>query len=345
MSVTRKFGLGIVGAGNGAKPHALALGDLTDLIEVRGVYARDTDKLGRFCDRYQFPAAQSIEAMMQDDAIDAMLIVTPPNARAGIVDAAVRAGKHVLMEKPIERTTAAAKAMVEQCEAAGLKLGIVFQHRFRQSSMRAKALLEGGTLGRIGAVNLVVPWWRPQSYYDEPGRGTLARDGGGVLISQAIHPLDLLLDLAGPVGEVQAIAGTTLLHRMETEDFAAGGMRFANGAFGSLMATTASFPGDAEFMLFNCENATMRLAGGALSVRWRDGREESFGEETSSGGGADPMAFPHDWHRSLHQDFVAAVRENRQPLSNGRSALRVHRLIDALLASSAQRQAVTVEQD
>jgi predicted dehydrogenase len=344
MSRERKLGIGIVGAGNAAIPHAMAFADLHSEIDVRGVAGRDPEKLAAFAGRFGFPVAPNLETLLADPALDALLIVTPPDARLPLVRAAAAAGKHILMEKPVERTSEAAAEIVALCRAADVRLGIVFQHRFRANSLKARELVEGGSLGRIGAVYAVVPWWRPQSYYDQPGRGTYARDGGGVLISQAIHPLDLMLSLAGPVDEVQALAGTTILHSMESEDFATAGLRFANGALGSLMATTASFPGDAECLVLVCDNATMRLAGGTLDLRWRDGRLESFGEAAATGGGADPMAFPHDWHREQWRDFIAAIRDGRAPLSNGDTALRVHRLIDALLASSRNGTVTKVEQ-
>jgi UDP-N-acetyl-2-amino-2-deoxyglucuronate dehydrogenase len=192
-------------------------------------------------------------------------------------------------------------------------------------------------------VHLNVPWWRPQSYYDQPGRGTLAQDGGGVLLTQAIHSLDLMLSLCGPVESVAAIAATTGLHRMETEDFVGAGLRFANGAAGALMATTAFYPGGAETLVLACDKATATLAAGTLTLDWRDGRHEIFGEERgASGGGADPMAFPFDWHQAQIAEFVDAVRAGRDPLSNGKTALRVHRLIDALLASSREGRQLPV---
>jgi predicted dehydrogenase len=187
-----------------------------------------------------------------------------------------------------------------------------------------------------------VPWWREQSYYDQPGRGTYARDGGGVLISQAIHTLDLMLSITGPVAEVAAVAGTTFLHRMEAEDFAGAGLRFTNGAVGVLAATTAAFPGSAESIVITFERGAARLQGGTLTVTRMDGGAAMMGEPAGTGGGADPMAFPHDWHRDLIADFVAAVREGRQPLVSGREALKVHRLIDALVLSSREKRTIAV---
>jgi predicted dehydrogenase len=337
------FGIGIVGAGMASKPHALALQALAPDVVVRGVYRRDQAKLAAFCATYGFTAADSVETMLADPAIDALLILTPPNAREELVAAAARAGKHILMEKPVERSSPAAERIVATAEAAGVKLGIIFQHRFRAASQALRRRIEEGALGPLQAVQLSVPWWRPQSYYDQPGRGSLAQDGGGVLITQAIHALDLMLSLAGPVAAVQAMATTTGLHRMETEDFVGAALRFENGASGALMATTAFYPGGAEMLVLAGTQAVATLSGGVLQIDWLDGRVETVGEEKSaSGGGADPMAFPFDWHKAQIAEFVEAVQAGREPASSGRTALAVHRLIDALLLSSREGRLVPV---
>lgn len=343
MAQSKKFGLGVVGAGMAAKPHAQALDALRDSIQVRGVWRRDAAALQQFCRTYDFPAAQSYEAMLADPDIDAILILTPPNAREALVEAAAKAGKHILMEKPVERTTEAAARIVSICEKAGVTLGIIFQHRFRAASKALAAKVASGELGALFSAHLVVPWWRPQiGYYDRPGRGTFAQDGGGVLITQAIHSLDLMLSLTGPAKAVTALAATTGFHQIETEDFVAGGVEFANGAVGALMATTANFPGGAESLVLNFEKASATLTGGNLTLRWFDGREEEVGEASSSGGGADPMAFPFDWHMDQIAEFADAVQSGCQPVSTGQTALRVHKLIDALIASSREGKRVVL---
>jgi UDP-N-acetyl-2-amino-2-deoxyglucuronate dehydrogenase len=339
----RIFGLGVVGAGMAAKPHALALNALRDRIAVRGVWRRSRGELDQFCASYDFPAAESYEALLADPGVDAILVLTPPNAREEIVAAAAKAGKHVLMEKPVERTTEAAERIVVSCDAAGVTLGIIFQHRFRAASTALTEKVRSGELGPLHAVHLVVPWWRPQQgYYDKPGRGTFAQDGGGVLITQAIHSLDLMLSLTGPVKAVTALAATTGFHQMETEDFVAGGMEFANGAVGGLMATTANFPGGAESLTLNFGKASATLTGGNLTLAWHDGRTETVGEASSSGGGADPMAFPFDWHMAQIAEFAEAVQAGRQPISTGHTALAVHRLIDALILSGREGRRVVL---
>ena len=344
MMADNPIGVGIVGTGMAATPHAKALLELANVASVRGVYSRNAFNRKAFAGRYGFPAAESIDALADDPDVGAVILITPPNQRGDLVRRFAEAGKDVLMEKPVERTTEAGERIVSLCEDNGVKLGIVFQHRFRQASQALKQRIDEGELGAVGIVQVSIPWYRDQAYYDEPGRGTYARDGGGVLISQAIHTLDLMLSLTGPVAEVQAVTATTPFHSMESEDFVAGGLRFASGASGGLIATTAAYPGAAESITIGCERASAHIQSGTLTVSWRDGRTETVGEAAGTGGGADPMAFPHDWHRDLIADFLASVREGREPAAPGRDALGVHRLIDALVASSRHRRAVSVVQ-
>lgn len=332
-----RFAIGVIGAGMGAKPHAMALQSLRDDIAVLGVYRRDPAQRRQFCEHYGFPEAPSVEALLDDPRVDALLVLTPPNARESIVRAAAKAGKHLLVEKPVERTLDAAKQIVEICEHAGVTLGVIFQHRFRRASRLLAQIVAEERYGSIEAVHLTVPWWRPQAgYYDQPGRGTLAQDGGGVLITQAIHSLDLMLSLCGEVQAVTAMARTTRLHRMETEDFVSAGLEFSSGAVGAVMATTASFPGGPESLTLNFAQASATLTAGNLSVRTMAGETITEGETSEGGGGADPMAFPFDWHAAQIADFAQAIQASRQPLSTGHTALRVHRLIDAMMRSSAE---------
>ncbi|MEM7045500.1 MAG: Gfo/Idh/MocA family oxidoreductase [Pseudomonadota bacterium] len=343
MAETR--GIGVIGLGMASLPHGKSLKALGDRVTVRGVFSPSASRRQDFADRFAFPTAERLEDILDDPAISAVLLLTPPNARLKLVDALAAHGKHILMEKPVERTTAAAETIVACCEDAGVRLGIVFQHRFREASLALRQKLDEGGLGEIQAVQLAVPWWRPQSYYDEPGRGSYARDGGGVLISQAIHSLDLMLSLTGPVAEVAAIAGRSGLHRMESEDFVGAGLRFENGALGSLIATTACYPGNQESIVITGDKGTARLKGGELAIDYVDGQTGHVGETTGSGGGADPMAFPHDWHQRLIEGFLDALDEDTEPRPNGRDALAVHHLIDALMLSAAEKRHVGLDEN
>jgi predicted dehydrogenase len=337
-------GVGVIGLGMASLPHGKSLAALADRVEVRGVFSPSAERRDAFAERFSMPAVSRLEDIVDDPEISAVLLLTPPNARAELVLALAARGKHILLEKPVERTTKAATAIVERCEAAGIRLGMVFQHRFREASLALREKLAAGALGDIHSVQLAVPWWRPQSYYDVPGRGTYERDGGGVLITQAIHSLDLMLSLAGPVREVAAMAGTTGLHRMESEDFVGAGLGFVSGAIGSLLASSANFPGRTESLTVIGGKGTAILTGGELKLDYQDGRRERVGESSGSGGGADPMDFPHDWHQRLIEDFLDALDEDREPACNGRQALQVHRLIDALLRSASERRHVALDE-
>jgi len=165
-----------------------------------------------------------------------------------------------------------------------------------------------------------------------------------VLITQAIHTLDLFLSLTPRVAEVAAFAATTPLHRMETEDIACAALRFTSGALGTLNATTASFPGFAERIEIVGTKGTAILTAGKVDFWWQDGRNESLGEESTLGGGADPMAFSNDAHRAVLAEFLDALDERRPPVNSGHAALLVHDVIDAVLQSSRENTPRLVRQ-
>lgn len=335
----------LIGLGMAALPHAKSLLDLKDRVDVAGAYSPTAARRDAFAQQHGLPVTDDLDGLIADPSVDYAVLLTPPNARLDLVRRLTDAGKHILMEKPVERTTAAATEIVNLAERAGIQLGIVFQHRFRPVSERLATIVRDGTLGDTAAVNIMVPWWRPQSYYDEPGRGTYARDGGGVLLSQAIHSMDLALSLAGQADDVAAVAGTTNTHSLEAEDFAAAALRFPNGVFGALMATTSFYPGKTERIEVLGARGTAVLTNTGLTVSYLDGTAENLGESTESGdggGGADPMAFPHDAHRALHADFLDAVASKRPPRVSGREALRVHHFIDAVIESAKTGTRVAV---
>lgn len=333
----RKTRIAIVGAGLAATPHALALKELNDEVEVVGVVGRSPERLKHFAGTHGFPVSESFDAVLNDRSVDAVLVLTPPNTHLEFVEQAAAARKHVLLEKPLDISMPRAERTVQVCRDAGVRLGVVFQNRFRPAVQRLAALATNGALGPIAYAGVDLRWWRPQSYYDEPGRGTFARDGGGVLMTQAIHSLDILMWLAGDVSEVVAATATTALHSMEAEDFASAALTFESGAAGQILATTAAFPGFPERVELIGENGTAVLEGGHLRVFFRDGGVDEFKDPSSSGFGAKPMDFSHTAHRDLLKDFVAAIREDRAPLVTGDDALRVQRLIERITSSAGRR--------
>jgi predicted dehydrogenase len=333
----------IIGLGMAVTPHAKSLVDLNERVEVACAFSPSEARRREFKTRFDFPLGGDLDAILADRSVGAVLILTPPNTHLELVKRAAAAKKHVLLEKPLEISTPRAQELVEACEMAGVTLGLVLQHRFRPAAIKLGEILASGALGDIVGCSTAIRLWRPQSYYDQPGRGTRARDGGGVLLTQAIHTLDLMLSLAGDVDEVTGYATTTRIHRMETEDLVVAAARFANGAFGVIEATTAAFPGFPERIDIVGTLGGAALAGTELKVQLHDGKTVAMAPDRSAGGtGADPMAFPHDYHRGVLADFLDAIEARRPPKVGGREALRVHRLIDAMLAAGVSGKKVRV---
>ncbi|HUE45747.1 MAG TPA: Gfo/Idh/MocA family oxidoreductase [Aestuariivirgaceae bacterium] len=327
--------IALVGLGLAVAPHARSLLDLAERVEVVWAATRSRKRADAFYDAYGFPVTTDVEAAVSDPSVEAVFVLTPPNAHAEVALAALAHGKHVLLEKPLDASLDRARKIVETAEGLKLVLGVVLQHRFREAALRLTEIIAAGGLGRIEMASVTVPWWRPQSYYDEPGRGTLARDGGGVLITQAIHPLDLFRSLVDPVEVVAAQTATTGLHRMESEDYAAALVRVAGGAPGSIIATTAFYPGDPERIEIAGTLGSARIVGNRLDVRYLSGETEEVGAHAGSGGGADPMDFAPDAHCRLIVDFLDAIAEGRPPKASGREALRSQVLIEAILGKAA----------
>ena len=332
----------MIGLGMVSRTYAQAILNSADVM-LDLIYSRTSDSREAFVQ--QWPnlgacAANDIGEIIASD-VDFVIVTTPPNARLDIVERLARAGKPILMEKPVERNLENARDLVDICAQHDVCLGIMLQHRARPVVHQLRRLLDD--LGDIRVVEVSVPWWRDQSYYDAPGRGTYTRDGGGVMISQAIHTLDLMLSLTGPVKTVSALAATSKSHQMEAEDFVSAGLRFASGAVGHLFATTSAYPGRGETITLHCAKGSVTLDAGTLKIDWRDGRTQTRGQTATSGAGADPMAFTSDWHQWVIEDFAKSIAENRPCLVTGEEALKVHALIDALERSSKSGTICTVK--
>lgn len=335
--------VGVIGLGMAAAPHAKSLVDLRDRVEVAGCFSPSPERRSAFAEDYRLPVVDSADALFDDPTVDAVIILTPPNTHLELVRRASQAGKHVLLEKPLEISLQRSVDLVEVAEQADIKLGIVLQHRFRPISIALREIVKSGRIGELVSASAKLYNWRPQDYYNQPGRGTLARDGGGVLLTQGIHTLDLMISLTDVPEEVSAYAATSPVHQMETEDLAFAAMRFANGALGGIAATTAAFPGYPDVVELIGTQGTARIDGEKLTVALRDGSEIAQSDASQGGGaGADPMAFSHSHHRAVIADFIEALEHDRQPGVTGREALKVHRLIDAILRSAGTGQRTRV---
>ena len=338
-ALASRLRIAVIGVGMGSAPHFQAIESLADQLDLVWVCARDSGRLAQAV----LPALVAppkrttrLEDILEDTSVSALLVLTPPNSHLEIVEKAARAGKHVLVEKPLEITLDKAQRLVEVCEVNRVKLAVMLQHRMGDAPTALRGLITDGDLGDLTSAAASIRWWRPQSYYDAPGRGTLARDGGGVLMTQAIHALDLLISLTGLPEALHASARTSASHRMACEDTVSAMLHYANGALGNIDATTAAYPGTPERISLSFTKGAALLESGELLVQWLDGRTLKAGSRQASGSGASSMAFGHEAHQRVLADFIEAVRGGREPEVNGRSALMVHRLIAAMMESSGQ---------
>lgn len=331
-STPKKLGVALLGVGPGSEPHLQSLATLIDQIELRWALVRSQPDKARAALPAGTRVTTDLSAILADPQVQAVIVATPAFTHLEIAAQALAAGKHTLVEKPLDVTLERAEALVAHAAGSGVHLGVVLQHRFRPGARRLRQLLDEGALGAVQSAVLQVPWWRSQSgYYDQAGRGTRARDGGGVLLTQAIHALDLFRSLVGVQQVVASRTTTTAIHRMETEDFASALLTLGNGAPGVLVATTALYPGRAEMMELICRHATATLEGGTLRVHYHDGRSETVAGEAKSGSGDSIMDFAPDAHIALHRDFFEAIAQGRPPTVTGEQALATHRLIDAIV--------------
>jgi predicted dehydrogenase len=310
-----------------ARYHADAIAR-TDGARLVAVCRSDAARADETEAHFGVPCETSYNALLARPDVEAVCICTPSGLHAGQVVAAAQAGKHILVEKPMALTLAEADAMIRACHQSGVLLGVALQRRTDPAFAAAQAAIAAGALGRLVLGCVTVPYVRTQSYYESAAwRGTWELDGGGALMNQGIHLLDLLLWYQGDVAEVQAQM-TTLAHAIEVEDCLSATVRFRNGALGSVVATTAAAPGYPHRVEVYGERGGMQLEGEQI-VRWESesmprvsGIAVSAPRTVASGAGSSPGGIGQEGHRRLIADFVAALRDQRQPLVPGEEGRR-----------------------
>ncbi|MGK9050430.1 Gfo/Idh/MocA family protein [Neorhizobium petrolearium] len=328
-----KLKVAMIGLGMASGHHARALLDLSDRIECVAAYSQTAARRDAFAAQYPIPVSGDLDAIFADEAIGAVLILTPPNSHLELVRRAAAAKKHILLEKPLDISFERSEAIVRAAKEAGVLLGMVLQNRFRAAALKLDEIVKSGRLGQLVEASAAIRNWRPQSYYDVEGRGTRARDGGGVLLTQGIHTIDLLLGYAGTPKDVSSFVRTSPIHTMETEDLVTAAFSFENGAIGTLNATTCAYPGLPERIELIGTKGTAVFTGDRLDAAFMDGTSVTEGGERSgSGSGANPMAFGHEMHRALIENFADAVRDGTPLRVTGDDALNAHRFIEAILA-------------
>ncbi|MDZ7799542.1 MAG: Gfo/Idh/MocA family oxidoreductase [Trueperaceae bacterium] len=345
----RTFGIGLIGTGNIAAAHLDAIQRLPNA-RLIGVASRTAEGARAWAQKNDTTAYPGVDALLADDAVDVVTICTPSGAHLEPAVAAARAGKHVIVEKPLEITSERAQAIIDAAEETGVTLSTVFMSRFADANDLLKRAIDAGELGRMVQGDAYVKWYRSQEYYDSGAwRGTWNLDGGGALMNQAIHQVDLLLWMMGPVEEVFAYADTATHQRLEVEDTLVAVLRYASGALGHISAATSLWPGQPKALDLHGVNGTVTIRDDALTS-WdlhgvsdedRAERLRRYGGHTT-GGSADPMAISFENHRRQYEDLLDALTHDHPPRVDGREGIRSVRLIETIYRSVRERAPVRV---
>lgn len=335
MQTTKPLGFAVIGCGRIAPNHGQAIADLPD---ARLVAAADVDKPRAiaYTERFGGDPYESYIEMLERPDVDVVNICTPSGMHAEMGIAAARAGKHVLVEKPMALSLKDADALIATCRKNGVKLGVVHQNRFNPAVRKLRQALEAGRFGQLNMGTAVVRWHRDQSYYDRaPWRGTWAQDGG-CLMNQSIHNIDLLQWMMGPVLSVYAQTDTRMRH-IEAEDNAAAVLRFKNGALGLIESSVTIYPRNLEETL-NIFGATGTAVIGGVAVNridaWRFADGEEREADVLAAQEADPTSVYGFGHGPLIEDFIQAIRSQREPLVSGPEGRKALEIILAIYQST-----------
>jgi predicted dehydrogenase len=351
--VSETTGCAIVGCGMIARFHARALAEVpgtrvTALVSRKAESARKlAEEVGLQCDAYT-----DLSAALARPDVQVVIVTTPSGAHLEPAVGAADAGKHVVVEKPLEITTERCDRIIDACDKNKVRLGVIFPSRFGDANLALKAAVEAGRFGRLTLGETACKWWRSQAYYDEGGwKGTQALDGGGALMNQAIHNVDLLQWLMGPVTQIAGFTATLAHERIEVEDTAVACLRFASGALGVIQATTSVYPGLPKTVAVHGDFGTVVVEQDDV-LRWdftpetpEDARvRERFAQKTgTSGGSSNPAAISHVGHARQLADFVRAVRSGSAPLVDGREGRKAVAIIEAIYRSAATGRTVELQ--
>ena len=338
----KTYGFGIIGCGMISDFHSAAITDIKNG-KLVAVSSRKAENSQRLVDRYSIQAYSDYNEMLNRDDIDIVCVCTPSGAHMEPAVAAAEAGKHVIIEKPLEITLERCDAIIESCEKANVRLCAIFNSRFSDASQLVKDTVSSGRLGQLTLGDAYVKWYRSQDYYDSGDwRGTMGLDGGGALMNQSIHAIDFLQYVMGPVESIQAFTDTLAHKRIDVEDVAVAALRFKNGALGVVEGTTAVYPGSLKKFEFSGTKGTIVLEEEDI-ITWEFEEEEpedaeikqQFTEKKSGGGGAsDPRAINNDNHRRQMINLIQSIENNIPHLVDGREGRKAVEIILAIYQSS-----------
>ena len=348
METSKTFGFGILGLGMIAEFHLKAIQEISGCKFVAG-FDVIPGRAAEFCAKHGGKGYDNLDAFLADKNIDIVTIGTPSGLHLDGALVAAKAGKHIIVEKPLEITTARCDAIIAEAKANRVKVGAVFPSRYHAASAVVKKAITSGRLGKITLAEAQIKWYRSQEYYDSgKWRGTWQLDGGGALMNQGIHAIDLLQWFMGPVSEVYAQTATLAHERIEVEDTAAVLLKFSNGAIGVIQGSTSAYPGFLKKIEICGSRGSITMEEENI-ITWKFDKEEpgdedirkQFGSATQTGGGAsDPKAIGHHGHKLLFEAFAKSLRENKPVDIDGEEGRKAVEIIEAAYRSAKAHKPV-----
>ena len=333
--------IGIIGTGSIVGKHAQAIGEIADA-ELVALYNPNPGSAAKAKAQFKLPVFTDLDEFLGFPRLEVVCICTPSGMHLEPALAAAKAGKHLMIEKPIEINLERTDQLIACCEENSVKLAVIFQNRFTEDYKKLTRAVSEGVFGRLLMGNAYVNWFRDSAYYFTSNwKGTLKADGGGALINQGIHTIDLLLDLMGDVKSVFGQVQTTL-YPIEGEDLGAAIVNFENGALGNITSATALYPGYPERIeIFGTEGSAILEAGKLTQWNIKGSAESVKPTENVGGSGAsDPTAIGHQLHLEQWRLFVKAIKEDLTPLVDGKTARKSMELIRAIYFSSKEGKLV-----
>jgi len=340
------WNFGIVGAGSIADFHAKAVESLSNANLV-GICGTNQEKVKTLASKYSCKAFNDTTEMLQSPEIDIVLIATPSGAHFGPAVEAARCGKHVLCEKPLEISLERIDEMIAAHEKHHTRLGGIFNYRYNEAVQVLKRAVDGGRFGTITNASVYVPWWRSDEYYQSSWRGTWSLDGGGALMNQSIHMVDMLQYMMGPVASLCAYTATLGHPQIEVEDTAVSVLKFRNKALGMIYGTTASYPGQFRRLEITGTKGTVIMEENSLKV-WQFAEELAEDKEIvkkysmveGGGGVSDPMAIPFEPHARNIAAFIRSIEQNRPFEIDGREARKSVEIVLGIYESAKNHHEV-----
>jgi len=342
----KTWNFGIIGAGLIADFHARAIGDIPNA-KLIGCCDKIPQRAKNLADKFDVWAFDDYEDMLESDQIDIVTIATPSGFHKEPTVAAAKAGKHVICEKPMDITLERIDAMIEAHEKSGTRLGGIFPYRFNDMMVPLREAINSGRFGVITYAGIYVPWWRTDEYYKDSWHGTWKLDGGGALMNQSIHMVDMLCDVMPPIESLQALTAKLGHPQIETEDTAVAVLRYTNGALGVIYGTTASYPGQfRRFEITGTKGTVINVENSITLWRFADEKPQDeqirkkFGKIEGGGGVADPAAISYQNHTRNFKAFLDALESGKEFWIDGREARKAVEVILAIYKSAREQKLV-----